>query len=217
LVSRPIIRSAKEAWPAGHEGTLWDFREALITFSAFERLDQAIKNAGFIPMGEQIVDASLVAAPRGRNTAEEKAAIEAGKTANEIWPDHPAKATQNDTDAPWTVKTSKGKVKTDGTVQSDLAIPKFGYKTHVSIDVAHGFIRRQEVTDAADHDGARLREGLVDAKRLDRQLQRRGSPRRPAASGWGPISGRMPRSTLVPQPRRGPPDHRALAPGLQRD
>ena len=37
-------------------------------------------------MSGQIVDASLVAAPRQRNTEEEKAAIKAGKTAVEIWP-----------------------------------------------------------------------------------------------------------------------------------
>ena len=152
--------------PVPDANTLWDFREALITAGAFDRLfeqlDKAIKDAGFIPMGGQIVDASLVAAPRQRNTEDEKAAIKAGKMAREIWPDKPAKAAQKDTDARWTVKTSKGKPKADGTIKRDLAIPEFGYKTHVSVDVAHGFIRRQKVTDAAAHDGARLREGLVD-------------------------------------------------------
>lgn len=107
-------------------------------------------------------DASLVAAPRQRNTEEEKAAIKAGKTASEIWSDKPAKAAQKDTDARWTVKSSKGKIKADGTVQGDIAIPEFGYKTHISIDTGHGFIRRQKITDAAAHDGARLREGLID-------------------------------------------------------
>ena len=154
------------AEPVPDANTLWDFREALIAAGAFEilfeQLDQAIKDAGYIPMGGQIIDASLVAAPRQRNTEEEKAAIKAGKKAEEIWPDKPAKAAQKDTDARWTVKTSKGKVKADGTAQSDLAIPEFGYKTHISVDVEHGFVRRQKITDAAAHDGARLREGLVD-------------------------------------------------------
>jgi IS5 family transposase len=152
--------------PVPDANTLWDFREALIAAGAFEtlfeQLDKAIKDAGFIPMGGQIVDASLVAAPRQRNTDAEKEAIKSGKSADEIWPDEPAKAAQKDTDARWTVKFSKGKVRIDGTVQSDLTIPAFGYKTHISIDVEHGFIRRQKVTDAAAHDGARLREGLVD-------------------------------------------------------
>lgn len=47
-------------------------------------------------------------------------------------------------------------------MKRDIAIPEFGYKTHISIDRRHGFIRRQKVTDAAAHDGARLREGLID-------------------------------------------------------
>jgi len=52
--------------------TLWDFREALIAAGAldalFARLDRAITEAGYLPMAGQIVDATLVAAPRQRNT-----------------------------------------------------------------------------------------------------------------------------------------------------
>lgn len=43
-----------------------------------------------------------------------------------------------------------------------IAIPAFGYKSHISIDARHGFIRRQVITNVAAHDGARLREGLID-------------------------------------------------------
>jgi IS5 family transposase len=152
--------------PVPDANTLWDFREALIAAGAFEtlfeQLDKVIKDAGYIPMGGQIVDANLVASPRQRNTDAEKEAIKSGKSASEIWPDKPAKAAQKDTDARWTVKSSKGKIKADGTVQSGLTIPAYGYKAHISIAVEHGFIRRQKVTDAAAHDGARLRKGLVD-------------------------------------------------------
>ncbi|WP_299823390.1 transposase [uncultured Jannaschia sp.] len=49
----------------------------------------------------------------------------------------------------------------DGTKPVDIAIPIYGYKSHVSIDRMHGVIRRQIVTDASRHDGARLREGLI--------------------------------------------------------
>ena len=66
-------------------------------------------------MGGQIVDATLVSAPRQRNTEDEKEAIKEGKSAGEIWPDKPAKAAQKDTDARWTVKFSKAKSKKDGT------------------------------------------------------------------------------------------------------
>ena len=152
--------------PVPDANTLGDFREALIRAGAFEklfeRLDRAIKAAGDLPMSGQLVDASLVAAPRQRNTEEEKAAIKAGERAVEIWPDKLAKAVPKDTDARWTVTTSKGKVEADGSVKRDLAIPAFGDKSHIGIDRRHGFIRRQKVTDAAAHDGARLREGLID-------------------------------------------------------
>ena len=61
-------------------------------------------------MGGQIVDATLVAAPKQRNTKAEKEAIKAGKTAAEIWPDEPARAAQKDTEARWTVKFAKAHV-----------------------------------------------------------------------------------------------------------
>ncbi|GMG82565.1 IS5 family transposase [Paralimibaculum aggregatum] len=146
--------------------TLWDFREALIGAGAldalFSRLDRAITEAGYLPMAGQILDPTLVAAPRQRNTEEEKARIKAGETADAIWPDKPARARQKDMDARWTVKFAKAKPAADGTPRIDIAIPAFGYKSHISIDRRHGVIRRAKVTDAAAHDGARLREGLID-------------------------------------------------------
>lgn len=145
--------------------TLWDFREALIAAKAleklFDRLDRAIQEAGYLPMGGQIIDATLVAAPRQRNTDGEKSAIKAGEIP-EAWKDKPAKLRQKDRDARWTVKFSKAKPKENGAPQIDIAIPVFGYKSHVSIDRRHGVIRRGKTTDAAAHEGARLREGLID-------------------------------------------------------
>lgn len=149
--------------------TLWNFREALIAADAldalFTRLDQAITGAGYLPMSGQIVDATLVSAPRQRNTEDEKAPIKAGETAAEIWP-KPATARQKDTDARWTVKTGKAKPsapeRAGGKTKMTIAIPIFGDKNHVSVDRRHGIIRRAKVTDAAAHDGARPREGLID-------------------------------------------------------
>jgi IS5 family transposase len=146
--------------------TLWDFKEALIGAGAldalFVRLGRAIMAAGYLPMSGQIVDATLVAAPRQRNTEGEKTAIKAGRLATEIWPCQPAKARQKDVDARWTLKVSKAKPAEGGAPRVDIAIPVFGYKSHISIDRRHGIIRRGKVTDAAAHDGARLREGLID-------------------------------------------------------
>jgi IS5 family transposase len=103
-----------------------------------------------------------VAAPRQRNTEAEKARIKAGEKAAAIWPDNPAKARQKDTDARWTVKFRRAKPAADGKPQIDIASPTFGYKSHISIDRRHGVIRRGKTTDAAAHDEARLREGLID-------------------------------------------------------
>lgn len=147
--------------------TLWDFREALIKAKAldklFGRLNDAIMKAGYLPMGGQIVDASLIATPKQRNNDDEKAAIKEGKSADEIWPDEPNKARQKDVNARWTVKQGKAPVPgPDGKTPPAISIPVFGYKDHIGIDRRFGFIRTQKVTDAAAHDGARLREGLID-------------------------------------------------------
>jgi len=146
--------------------TLWDFREALIAAKAldglFTQLDRVITDAGYLSMAGQIVDATLVAAPRQRNSDGEKAEIKAGRIPKG-WKDKPAKLRQKDRDARWTVKFSKAKTdEDDGAHQRDIAVPHFGYKNHISIDRRYGVIRRQKVTDAAAYDGARLREGLID-------------------------------------------------------
>ena len=61
-------------------------------------------------MSGQIADASLVPAPKQRNTDAEKEAIKAGKSAKEIWPNEPNRAAQKDVDARWTLKIG-GKVR----------------------------------------------------------------------------------------------------------
>jgi transposase, IS5 family len=145
--------------------TIWLFREKLTKAGAIEalfaRFDEAVRVAGYIPMSGQIVDASLVAAPRQRNTEAEKADLQAGRIPQE-WQDKPAKLRQKDRDARWTVKLTKAKPKADGTAQVDIAVPAFGYQNHISIDRRHGLIRRWAVTDAAAHAGRLLRGGLLD-------------------------------------------------------
>ena len=44
-------------------------------------------------------------------------------------------------------------------------IPVFGYKNHVAIDRAYGFICRAAVTDAACHDGSVLRHLVTSDNR----------------------------------------------------
>ena len=114
-------------------------------------------------MSGQIVDSTLVSAPKQRNKDEERQAIKRGKSAHAIWPDDPAKARQKDVDARWTLKIGgKTRYRADGSPLPDIAIPTFGYKAHSSIDKRHRFIRKWDVTDAAKHDGKMLRYGLLD-------------------------------------------------------
>jgi transposase, IS5 family len=120
--------------------TIWTFREALKKADAidglFRRFDEALRSEGFLAMSGQIVDATIVATPKQRNTIEEKKAIKEGQIPAD-WKDKPAKLAQKDRDARWTVKYSKAKPREDGSVPAvDLAIPAFGYKNHVSIDRA---------------------------------------------------------------------------------
>lgn len=127
----------------------------------FERFDATLRQSGYIAMSGQIVDASLVAAPRQRNTEDEKKAIKQGRVPDG-WKDKPAKQRQKDRDARWTVKSTKGRPREDGsTPPVDLAILVFGYKNHISIDRGFGFIRKWRATDAAAYAGWLLREGLL--------------------------------------------------------
>ena len=149
--------------------TIWTFREALTRAKiagqraievVFERFDAALAAAGFVAMSGQIIDASIVAAPKQRNTDGEKRDIKEGRIPA-AWAGQPAKLRQKDRDARWTVKYTKAKPSADGAPRVDLAVPAFGYKNHVGIDRRHRLIRRWTVTDAARHDGALLPE-LID-------------------------------------------------------
>jgi IS5 family transposase len=150
--------------PVPDANTIWTFREALtratiggtpamtVLFRAYEA---ALTKAGFLAMGGQIIDATIVSAPKQRNTDSEKAEIRAGRVP-EAWKDKPAKLAQKDRDARWTVKFSKAKPSDDGSPRIDIAVPSFGYKNHIGIDRRHGLIRTWTATHAARHDGAQL-------------------------------------------------------------
>jgi IS5 family transposase len=148
--------------------TVWLFRERLVKARAidrlFARLETALKERGYLAMGGQIIDATVVPAPKQRNTEAEKATIKAGEIP-EDW--NLAKARQKDRDARWSIKYSKAKVRKDaapGTAKPvDLAIPMFGYKNHIGIDRTHGLIRTWVASAANAHDGARLPESGLGA------------------------------------------------------
>ncbi len=120
--------------------TIWVFREALkeadLIDELFAALDRQIRSAGYRPRKGQIVDASLIAAPRQRNSREENAKIKQGEIP-ESWKDNPAKLRQKDVDARWTKKNGEN---------------YYGYKNHVGIDNQYKLIRHFEVTSASVHD-----------------------------------------------------------------
>jgi transposase, IS5 family len=117
--------------------TIWVFREALkehdLVDELFAQLNGQITAAGYIPRQGQIVDASMVAAPRQRNSREDNAKIKQGETP-EGWEDNPNMLRQKDLDARWTKKHGQ---------------THYGYKNHISIDRKHKLIRHFEVTSAA--------------------------------------------------------------------
>ena len=61
--------------------------------------------------------------------------------------------------------TDAGRPRRRAAGDSEIAIPVFGYKNHVGIDRAYGFIRMSTVTHAAAHDGGQL-AALLDPANL---------------------------------------------------
>jgi IS5 family transposase len=144
--------------PVPDAKTLWLFREQLTRAGAVEtlltRFDRLLRAAGYLAMGEQIVDATVVEARRPRLKGDEKATVKGGVTP-ESW--SKAKAAQIDRDGRWTLKRGRKRPpKANERVATELVVPSFGYTNHVAIDRRHGFVRRYTVTHAAAHDGAQL-------------------------------------------------------------
>ena len=120
--------------------TVWLYREGLVEAglveALFKQFDGYLARQGYIARGGQILDASIVAVPKNRNTREENKVIKSGEVP-EDWADKPAKRSQKDTDARWTRKHDKS---------------HYGYKNHVNVDRKHKLVRCYHVSDAAMHD-----------------------------------------------------------------
>ena len=140
--------------------TIWLYREQLTRAGAlarlFGRFDAMLAERGFLAMGGQIVDATVVEARRPRLTKEEKTTLRDGGTP-EGW--SKARTRQIDRDGRWTIKRGRKATPPEGGAPrqaAEIAVPMFGYKNHLGIDRGHGFIRRFTVTHAARHDGSQL-------------------------------------------------------------
>lgn len=129
--------------------TIWLFREQLgargLEKKLFVKFDRYLRENGFSAKKGQIVDASIISAPKQRNSREEKKIIKKGETPDD-WSDN--KKRQKYTDARWTKKNGKD---------------YYGYKNHIQIDVKNKFIRDYDITDAAVHD-SNILEDILDSK-----------------------------------------------------
>lgn len=137
--------------------TIWLFREALVKAdkvdALFDLFKQHLEVRGFIARGGQIIDATIVEAPRQHNSRDENEQVKTGETP-EAWEKKPAKNRQKDKDARWTKKHGKS---------------YFGYKNHVGIDKANKLIRTWDVTDASVHDSQKL-DDLLDGSNTSRDV-----------------------------------------------
>lgn len=122
------------------EKTIWLFRDQLtkaeLIKPLFEQFEAILSENGFAAQKGQIIDATIVSAPKQRNNREENKQIKEGETPEE-WDSQPNKKRQKDVDARWTKKRN---------------VSYYGYKNHVSVDAKHKFIRRFKVTCASVHD-----------------------------------------------------------------
>jgi IS5 family transposase len=135
--------------------TIWLFREQLteagLTGKVFRKFEGYLEESGFTARKGQIIDASIVPAPKQQNSREENAQIKQGEIPPE-WEE--AKKRQKDTDARWIKRNGKS---------------YYGYKNHVNVDVKHKIIRTYSVTDAAVHESGVFDE-LLDETNTSAQV-----------------------------------------------
>ncbi|MFZ5637090.1 MAG: IS5 family transposase [Pseudomonadota bacterium] len=117
--------------------TVWTFENRIGEAGAqalFDGVSAQLLKQGFIARGGQIIDATLVPAPKQHNSRGEQALIEQGAMPAQ-W--RPAKRRQKDLDATWTKKHGKS---------------HFGYKLSINVDKRYKLIRRLETGTASTHD-----------------------------------------------------------------
>jgi Transposase DDE domain len=90
----------------------------------FDLFDGFLKDKGYLAMGGQIIDATIVS--KQHNSREENGTIKEGETP-EDWKSKLAKNRQKDKDARWTKEHERS---------------YFGYKNHIGVDHRHKFVRR---------------------------------------------------------------------------
>jgi transposase, IS5 family len=135
--------------------TIWLFREQLkeagLVKELFGQFDAFLRQNGFAAQKGQIVDASIIAAPKQRNSRDENTQIKEGQVP-ENWSEN--KKRHKDIDARWTKKAAQN---------------HYGYKNHIDVDVKHKVIRDYEVTPASVHDSQVL-EQILDSNNSNQDV-----------------------------------------------
>lgn len=131
------------------QNTIWLFRETLVNKGVIEKLFDKFSNflekGGFMLNEGTIIDATIVEAPKQRNSRKENEQIKQGEIPKE-WKNKPNKLSQKDIDGRWLKKGGE---------------TYFGYKDHVKICRKSKFIKKYKVTDASVHD-SQPAESLLD-------------------------------------------------------
>lgn len=167
--------------------TIWSFENRIGEAGAmalFEGVSRQLLKKGFIARGGQMIDATLVPAPKQKMSRKEKEIIDQNATPSD-W--EPAQRRQKDTDATWTRKHGKN---------------YFGYKLSVNVDKKHKIIRKivtgtastadtchfENVFDPANTSGdvyadrgypSKAREAWLKREGYRSQIQRKGQKNKP--------------------------------------
>lgn len=167
--------------------TIWTFENRIGEVGAtalFDSVSDQLLRKGFIARGGQIIDATLVAAPKQHISRNEKELIKQGATPIG-W--KPAQRRQKDLDATWVKKHGQS---------------HFGYKLSINADNKYKVIRKIETDTASTHDSqnftnvldpcntsrdvyadraypSEAREAELKARDFRNQIQRKGSRNHP--------------------------------------
>lgn len=109
----------------------------------FDGVSQQLLSQGYIARGGQIIDASLVPAPKQHFSKNDKERLEEGAMPVD-W--KPAKRRQKDLDATWTKKHGKS---------------HHGYKLSINMDKRYKVIRKIETGTASTHDSQHFDSVLI--------------------------------------------------------
>lgn len=153
--------------------TLWTFENRIGEAGAkalFDGVSGQLLRQGYIARGGQIIDATLVPAPKQHNSRGERDLLAEGAMPAD-W--KPAKRRQKDLDATWTKKHGKN---------------HFGYKLSVNVDKKYKVIRAIESGTASTHDSQHF-DTLIDSGNTCRDIYAdRGYPSQ-ARETWLKVHG----------------------------